>query len=204
MQPKIDILNGAKDTIYLNILDEAIHHLSIYKPGIEVRIRDAYEMLEKLKPNATNQDNTINFMKLITRTHSLYKDTPIFQRHTQKIFLIDEPGRICDVNTPLANGFGLRLIDNLQQKDLGRQSIIMSTDRMDTSHIFYAICCHELGHMYGALNRLLDTEETIGGTHCTIDTCVMQANAYNDFTFSRKLLKSPMYCPQCQKGLINF
>jgi hypothetical protein len=198
MQPAIDIFDGTNHSAHYHVLQEAITQLSQFKPGLQRRdFKKGKSLVDFLVSKVHQNSGRVELKELI---NTAFGYTP-FQVPTQKIMLINQQG--------YHNGIIHRgLTGGFQPDDQGngpnRQTIALSTVG-STLDEFYAIACHELGHIYGATRfRDHNIEITNNSIHCIEEMCAMHHPAYNRGTSFRRAHKSPMYCNDCQDGLRDF
>ena len=194
MKPQIDIFDGTGKSEHYQILIDAIKHLGNYKPGTEFRRCNASEkFIEGLKSRTSRTQEGFDLADLINTSFK----NELFRLPTQKIILINEPGHHEGrTHRGLTGGF------EVNGKGEYKGTIALTTSGLDLDE-FYAVSCHELGHIYGATSR----EKGIinnGGRHCVDKTCAMHMPSFNHRTRNRRISQTPMYCPECRDGLRKF
>jgi len=198
MQPIIDIFNGTDHSKYYSVLRESIAHLSKFKPGVLVRdFKRSKSFLDFLIAKVLENSDRIELSSLINLA---FRYEP-FQKPNQKIILIDEQGYHKGV---IHQGLTGGSEPDEQGNGSHQQTIALSTVGINLDE-FYAIACHELGHIYGATRfRQHKIEKIDESTHCIDDMCAMHRPAYNKRTNFRRLHKTPMYCNDCQEGIRKY
>ena len=195
MAPKIDIFNGIGNTEYYEALREAIAHLSRFKPGTEVRnFKNANKFLNFLIPKSLDNHGRIDLKKLLDVS---FNYSP-FRENSQKIILLDQPTYYNGhIYRGLTGGYG----PDENGRGFYRAAIALST-RGTNPDQFYALSCHELGHIYGATKRRHKLKDD--NIHCSINLCAMNYPAYHKHTSRFRREKKDMFCPDCQEGLKKY
>jgi hypothetical protein len=184
--PKIEIFNGSANLKAIDILGRAINEIGKYVPGARGRLNPMGADFINVLKQRTGLDNG---MYDAERMMDLAFTREVFSPKTQKIILLDN----------LISQQGRNVKGMAGGRDDERQAAIISTDNLGPSQ-FYAVCLHEMGHMYGATAR--DNQITINnGRHCVDEECVMHVPGFNQRTKYKMENNSDMYCRPCQDGL---
>ncbi len=188
MKSEIEIFDETSSIKYFEVLMESINHLSLFKPDIHVTHHtDSQELLGKIKKRHRRKNGEINLEKLI-KTAFRYK---VFkEEYCQKIILLDELG-----------WYDGEIVDGFHSiKNNCQSAIVLPVKHVKRSDMFYAVCCHELGHIYGALNR----PNHLNKEHCGIKECVMYDHNHENMTQTKRYDHKPMYCKFCIDKLEQF
>lgn len=187
MTSRIDIFDGVGREETYEALRQAIAQINRYKHGIEVRnSKKPQEFVRELLSRVDHSRGRYNVEQMMDVTFR----NRYFKEPSKKIILLDES---------LENNEGMTEF-GLSGGWEGRETAIISPRNL-TLEQFYAVCCHELGHMYKATHRNHRITQN-DGRHCVDKSCAMHIPAFNEKTYEKMIKNLEMYCKDCQQGII--
>lgn len=205
MKNRLDIFNGSESRAHYNVLRESINHLGRFKPDLLVRdCRRGKDFVDRLIERSFERHG---YLDPVTSMNDANQQKLFKRSSSQKVLLVDKP--------LYHNGMlylGMKGGVGFDENGDYRVSMIVSTVSNKVLDRFYALCCHELGHIYGATTysnqvpryektRLEDDRQSV---HCNVVNCVMNQPAYNEETRYKRLNGKDMYCRRCRENIRNF
>ncbi|MDP2947663.1 MAG: hypothetical protein Q8N88_06125 [Nanoarchaeota archaeon] len=184
MTTKIDIFDGTGGNP-CDVLVRAVNHLGLFIPDLSYRrFSDSEEFVEELKQRVRRDEGRLNASDIIEKS----LNHRAFRNPNRKVILLDEI--LYD-----ENGIQRGLAGGREN----RRIAVVSPQELSPSQ-FYAICLHEMGHLYDATARDCGTSNNMG-RHCLDENCVMYVPAFNQSTRHKMQNNLPMYCDNCKEGL---